>query len=73
MASGPGPKMQHDVNKIAMESFRTRSARPWSSRRGARHAAEALRIQETPADRAFDRFLPNDLRTVSVITGRRFE
>ena len=58
--------MRPDVNKTAKELLRSRSARPWSSRHAARHAAEALRIEENPADRAFDRFLPDDLRSVSM-------
>src|SRR5688572_15369217 len=40
--------------------------RTWRSQRAAQYVADALRMQQRPTDRAFDRFLPEDLRAVSM-------
>lgn len=40
--------------------------RRWASRRAAQHVAETLRTDPRPSDHAFDRFLPADLRDVSM-------
>ena len=40
--------------------------RAWKSPRAAQHVADALRMQQHPADQTFDRFLPEDLRAVSM-------
>jgi hypothetical protein len=50
-----------------MGACTVRVRRQWASRRAAQHVADTLRTDPRPSDRAFDRFLPADLRDASML------